>query len=257
MTQHFLKLTIPVHILLVMSLFVVDWTLWNGVWIFLLWLLIGGFGVAVGYHRYFAHRSFQTNPIIAKILAYLGLLSGDGSLIFWVALHIGLHHKYSDKEQDLHSPSKGIWSAFIAWQRNINQTSISLLSARSLLKDRYYVFLHEYYYLIYWTTFFILCCINWSFALGVFIPASILSHHQDNLVNVVGHLKSTGYRNFNINDNSVNNWFTGLFVWGQGWHNNHHAKPNDSNFGGRKWWEFDSAHSLLIPLIRKKNENST
>jgi len=254
---HFIKLTIPVHCLLLLSFFMIHWTVWNIIGILILWTLIGGFGVAVGYHRLFGHRSFNTHPVIAKILAYLGLLSGDGSLIFWVALHIGIHHKYADKEQDLHSPIKGLWSSFIGWQSKINQNTISLLPARALLKDKYYVFLHDYYYVIFWLTFIILAGISWQFALGIFIPASILSHHQDNLVNVGGHLRKAGYRNFDINDNSTNNWFTGLFVWGQGWHNNHHARPNDSNFGGQQWWEFDSAHRLLIPLIRSKNESNT
>ena len=57
--QHFLKLTIPTHCLLIFSFFTVDWTIWNAVGILVLWTLFGGFGVAVGYHRLFGHRSFE------------------------------------------------------------------------------------------------------------------------------------------------------------------------------------------------------
>lgn len=249
--DHFFKLTIPVHLLLLLSFFIIDYGIIHIIGILVFWTLVGGYGVAVGYHRYFAHRSFKTSKFTEKILAFLGLMSGDGSLIFWVALHQGVHHKHSDKQQDLHSPIHGKWNAFLLWQRNINKNSVHLLYARHLLKDKYIVFLHDYYYWIYWITIAIVAVISLDVALGMLIPASILSHHQDNLVNVVGHLRSTGYRNHNTNDNSVNNWFTGLFVWGQGWHNNHHARPNMSNFGGIKWWEFDSAHHILIPLIRK------
>lgn len=252
--KHLLKLSIPMHLLLVLSFFIVPFSVWHLVGIFILWTLIGGFGVAVGYHRYFAHKSFKTYKPVEKILAYLGLLSCDGSLPFWVALHRGVHHRFSDKKEDLHSPIHGKFSAFIWWQKDIDQNSVSLLSARDVMKDKFVMFLHNHQYKIFWATFLILLLISWQFALGVFVPASLLSHHQDNLVNVLGHINGpTSYRNFNTDDNSVNEILTGLFVWGQGWHNNHHYNASTSDFGGKNWWEFDTSHRILIPLIRKRN----
>ena len=251
MNKHLHEVSYPLHIIFFLSLFFVEYTWMNAVGIIILWTLIGGYGVAVGYHRYYSHKSFETYPIIAKLLAYLGLMSADGSLPFWVALHRGVHHRWADKPQDLHSPIHGKWSAFIAWQRSIEPSKVSLLSARDIMKDPYLVFLHENHNKIFWGTIGICAIISWQFALGMLIPAILLSHHQDNLVNVVGHIPSMGYRNHNTDDNSVNNWFTGLFVWGQGWHNNHHHNAGSADFGN-KWWEFDSSAKILIPLIRKR-----
>ena len=42
---------------------------------------------------------------------------------------------------------------------------------------------------------------------------------------------------------------TGMFVWGEGWHNNHHANPNDWRFG-QKWWQIDVA-GYLIRMVKK------
>jgi stearoyl-CoA desaturase (delta-9 desaturase) len=253
--KHLLKLSIPMHLLLMLSFFIVDYNLWFLLGIFILWTLIGGYGVAVGYHRYFAHKSFKTYRPVEMVIAYLGLLSCDGSLPFWVALHRGIHHRYADTEKDPHSPIHGKFNAFVWWQKDISHETVNLLSARDVMRDEFVVFLHNNQYKIFWLTFLILFMISWQFALGVFVPASLLSHHQDNIVNVLGHIKTPfSYRNYETDDNSVNDVLTGLLVWGQGWHNNHHYNAGTSNFGGTHWWEFDSSHSLLIPLIRKRNE---
>jgi stearoyl-CoA desaturase (delta-9 desaturase) len=252
--KHLLKLSIPMHVLLILGIVLVEFNALYFLGIFILWTLIGGFGVAVGYHRYFAHKSFKTYGIIEKLMAYFGLLSCDGSLPFWVALHRGAHHRYADTDKDPHSPTKGKWYSYMLWQADISQDTVNLMSARDLMKNDFVMFLHNHQYKIFWITFFILLIFSWQFALGVFVPASLLSHHQDNLVNVLGHINGpTSYRNFNTNDNSVNEVITGLLFWGHGWHNNHHHNASSSDFGGVNWWEFDTCHRIIIPLIRRRS----
>jgi stearoyl-CoA desaturase (delta-9 desaturase) len=60
--------------------------------------------------------------------------------------------------------------------------------------------------------------------------------HSTWLVNSASHI--WGYRNYEIRDNSRNNWWVALITYGEGWHNNHHAYPRMANHGHR-WWEFD------------------
>jgi stearoyl-CoA desaturase (delta-9 desaturase) len=55
-------------------------------------------------------------------------------------------------------------------------------------------------------------------------------------VNSAGHL--WGYRNYETDENSRNNWWVGLLSNGEGWHNNHHADQRAAAHGHR-WWEFD------------------
>ena len=65
--------------------------------------LVSGFGVTVGYHRLFAHRSFRPARWLKIVLASAGSLAVEGSVIGWVANH-RRHHVFSDKPGDPHSP---------------------------------------------------------------------------------------------------------------------------------------------------------
>jgi stearoyl-CoA desaturase (delta-9 desaturase) len=47
-----------------------------------------------------------------------------------------------------------------------------------------------------------------------------------------------GYRNYETDEHSRNNWFVAVLTSGEGWHNNHHADPASAS-NTRHWWEFD------------------
>ena len=71
-------------------------------------LLIGYFvygclGIVVTYHRRLTHNSYDTSPILTKVLSVFGCFAGTGSPLAWVAIHIN-HHLKSDKPSDPHSP---------------------------------------------------------------------------------------------------------------------------------------------------------
>ena len=60
--------------------------------------------VALGYHRYFTHRSFRASrPLV--IALECRTLGAQGKLKHWVATH-RLHHRYADSIYDPHSPLK-------------------------------------------------------------------------------------------------------------------------------------------------------
>ena len=66
-------------------------------------------------------------------------------------------------------------------------------------------------------------------------------------VNVLGH--TWGYRNHETTDLSRNNIILGYLMWGEGWHNNHHAEPANPYLGCR-WWEIDIS-GWVISLIKR------
>src|SRR5262249_15044049 len=95
----------------------------------ILGLLVGmtifpGFGITVGFHRLFTHRSFETNKVVECFLAICGSMAVQGPLMQWVATH-RRHHQFSDHEGDPHSPHHhgsgawgvlcGLWHAHIGW----------------------------------------------------------------------------------------------------------------------------------------------
>src|SRR2546421_10701109 len=68
--------------------------------------LINMIGVTVGYHRYFAHRSYKTSRLFQFVLACLGCTALQKGPLWWAAQH-RRHHRHSDTEQDAHSPVTG------------------------------------------------------------------------------------------------------------------------------------------------------
>jgi stearoyl-CoA desaturase (Delta-9 desaturase) len=65
--------------------------------------LFTGFGISVGFHRLFAHRSFRAHRVLKIVLAVAGTMALEGSVISWVTTH-RRHHVFSDRPGDPHSP---------------------------------------------------------------------------------------------------------------------------------------------------------
>jgi stearoyl-CoA desaturase (Delta-9 desaturase) len=86
--------------------------------------LLTALGITVGFHRLFTHKSFETNAVVRFVLAALGSMAVQGSVLNWVAQH-RRHHRYSDTPDDPHSPQhggrgllgrlRGFWHAHIGW----------------------------------------------------------------------------------------------------------------------------------------------
>src|ERR1700693_3919561 len=87
------------------------------------------FWVTAGYHRYFSHRSFRTSRVFQFILAFMAMTSLQKGVLWWAAHHRH-HHRYSDQEEDLHSPSQsGFWWSHVGWilADSYNQTRKDLI----------------------------------------------------------------------------------------------------------------------------------
>src|SRR5690606_36461025 len=67
---------------------------------------------------------------------------------------------------------------------------------------------------------------------GVIVRTFVIWHITQS-VNSLSHM--FGYRNFDTNDQSRNNWLVGILAMGEGWHNNHHAEPACAK-AQRRWW---------------------
>jgi len=67
------------------------------------WLLLYS-GIAIGYHRLFSHKSFEPVRGMKIVMAFLGVMGGQGDPTYWAALH-RTHHNMCEEEPDPHSPS--------------------------------------------------------------------------------------------------------------------------------------------------------
>src|SRR5262245_35134393 len=110
---------------------------------FLIWFLAVGFGLTVGFHRYFTHKSFQTGRGGRAVLAILGSIAAQGHGVSWVSLH-RMHHEFSDRDGDPHSPNlsggvrwrrlRGLFHAYIGWTMT-HEVPNSNFYARDLMAD--------------------------------------------------------------------------------------------------------------------------
>jgi stearoyl-CoA desaturase (delta-9 desaturase) len=208
------------------------------------------FGITIGYHRYFSHRSFETYKIVKIFMLYFASIAGQGSVLFWVAIHRGSHHRYSDSPKDVHRPEDGFWHSYILWTLKINQSDINIKNAADLLRDPYCRFLHTHYIKMLILSHLLFALISFNFWLYFIVLPSFLSLHSYSIQTSLSHSNRYGYKNYDTKDKSKNVIWLFPFILGEAWHNNHHGEPKNSNFGGRKFWEVDPVY-WLIKLIKK------
>ncbi len=223
---------------------------WSAFWVFVaLQWVTGGLGITLCFHRLLTHRSFRLPKWVEYPLALCGTLALQGGPIKWVATH-RVHHAFSDRPQDPHSPNRGFWWSHMLWlfaqDEVLDRPTGYWYFAPDLAQDRVYRFLnktHVWHNVLLGLILFALG--GWPFVVwGIFVRL-VFVYHSTWLVNSAAHI--WGYQSFDTGEMSRNNWWVALLTYGEGWHNNHHAYPNSAAHGLR-WWELDLTY-LTIRLL--------
>jgi stearoyl-CoA desaturase (delta-9 desaturase) len=87
------QITVVAVVLPFLGFIVALWLLWGGAVTGLDMAILAvmyaavGFGVTIGFHRLFTHRSFEAKSWLRGTLAILGSMSVQGAVIHWVADH--------------------------------------------------------------------------------------------------------------------------------------------------------------------------
>jgi stearoyl-CoA desaturase (delta-9 desaturase) len=109
--------------------------------LFLVFYVLTGFGITVGYHRLFTHRAFAAKPWVSNTLAVLGSMALEGPVADWVADH-RKHHAHTDVEGDPHSPHlgegsglRGLFHAHLGWIFHEEDRADSSRYAKDILED--------------------------------------------------------------------------------------------------------------------------
>ena len=122
---------------------------------FIMWILVSGLGVACGYHRIFSHRTHKLPVWKENIILFFATFAGQGASLFWVAVHRGYHHPYSDTERDIHSPVvHGKLHSFVGWQYQFtkNNFPVNLKYSIDLMRKTNHVWFHDNNLKILWVT---------------------------------------------------------------------------------------------------------
>jgi stearoyl-CoA desaturase (delta-9 desaturase) len=206
-------------------------------------------GLMAGYHRYFAHRSFKTSRPVQFLLALVGTLAVQKGVLWWTSTHRH-HHRYSDTEFDLHSPThKSFLYAHSGWfldqaNRNTDYSRVQDLARYPELVwlDRRNLLPIAVFALLIWLSF------GWGGLVWGFCISTVLIWHAIHSIGSFGH-RCGGYRRFATADNSRNKWFLALVLLGEGWHNNHHFYPSSAR-AGFVWWAYDIVYWALKGMER-------
>ena len=97
-----------------MALFAPFFFTWQAFKLFLILQAVTAIGITLCFHRLLTHRSFQVPKWLEYAMTMCGTLALQGGPMKWVSTH-RVHHAFSDRPNDPHSPNKGFWWAHMLW----------------------------------------------------------------------------------------------------------------------------------------------
>lgn len=211
-----------------------------------------GMSITVGYHRLYAHKTFNTNKVIEFLILFFGAAAFEQSALTWSTGHRD-HHRYVDTEKDPYSIKKGFWYAHIGWMTLWKQIP-DYSNAKDLMKNKLLMHQHKYY-------------VWWGLASGILLPVLLgalsghalgalvfavcvrltVVYHATFCINSVCH--TFGKSTYDVDSTAKDNWFTAFLTNGEGYHNYHHRFPADYRNGVR-WYQWDPS-KWMIALLAK------
>jgi stearoyl-CoA desaturase (delta-9 desaturase) len=225
--------------------FGVQW--WQPV-LFLVSYLLVGLSVTAGYHRLFAHKGYESHPVVQSFFLFFGAMALQNSVLKWASDH-RTHHKYVDKDWDPYSIKRGGLSAHIFWLFYKDPPGRTFDNVPDLQNNRLVMWQYRY---ASW--------IGILFGLGLptLVGAAfgsplagllwggflriVVIHHTTFFVNSIAHLY--GSRPYSDENSARDNWLLAFVTNGEGFHNFHHRFPTDYR-NGIRWFDWDPTKWLI------------
>lgn len=259
-SPYFLRVVIPLHLLMMgMIYYRSEFRPGHIAIILFIYLLIGGVGLELGFHRMLCHKNFVfKSQFIEKLVILLGSFAFQGSAPAWVSLHRN-HHRHVDTVKDHQAPLHGMWSSYIGWTIDPSLTEkIKLNLIRDLIRRKFLRLVDKYYYLMIWSVSGLILLISPIFFFTCFLPGVLLSFHVSSVNNLIGHNQVIGKRPFPSNNWATDVPIAALFSWGISFQNTHHKHPEEIDYS-RYTGGIDPAHLLYLGfkkfnLVEKSSE---
>ena len=214
-------------------------------WIcFTLFLGANGMAITCGYHRLFAHCTYEAHPILKVAYLFFGAMALQNSALNWAAAH-RVHHRFiDDPERDPYCARRGFWFSHIGWMlRSYPSGEPDFSTVRDLQRDPMVMWQHNHYLLAALSTNFglpLLVGYLTGDVWGVFLLAGVLrlvvSHHFTFFINSLAHM--WGSQPYTDQNTARDNGVVALLTYGEGYHNFHHMFAHDYR-NGLRWWQWD------------------
>ncbi len=214
--------------------------------------LITTFAIGIGYHRLLTHRGFASPRWLRRILAWAGAAALQGGPARWTAIH-RRHHQLADKGGDPHSPLESFFHAHVGWimKKDAKEGSDYRLLVPDVSGNDPWLRVLDYklLFIMPWflTAVFCYAVGGWRGVLWGTVMRTLTLWHFTWCINSVCHV--LGKRPNVTRDESRNVWWLGLLTLGEGWHNNHHARPA-SAIHGWLWYQVDISGYAIRLLAR-------
>jgi len=198
-------------------------------------------GHSVGLHRGIIHQAYKMGPKTRAILVYLAVLSGLGGPLSWIRMHAV--RDYWQNRGDCprlfaynHSLFRDFfWNLHLRFEPADDRANCRL--ADSVLTDRWLRFLEAT-----WPIHNLLLAVPVYLWLGPGGTAICICARTAG--GILGHW-AVGYAShvfgeqphvvLGAKESGTNNWLLGVFSFGEGFHNNHHAYPWSARMGSMPW----------------------
>ena len=248
---------VALHLALI-ALFWVGWSPFAVVFAVFMYLL-RMFAITGFYHRYFAHKTFQTSRIAQFIFALIGATAVQRGPLWWAAHHRN-HHVHADQPQDTHSPyHQGFLWSHLGWFLSHANFKTQFDRVRELTRFRELCWLDRFDSFVPIALAIAIFALGellhvyaphlhtngWQLLVWGFVVSTIVLYHATFCINSLAHV--WGSRRYATHDHSRNNWLLALLTLGEGWHNNHHHYPGSAK-QGFYWWEIDFTYYGLKVL---------
>ncbi len=229
---------------------------WFQVTLFFAFFIATGMSIVFGYHRLFSHRTFLARMPIRLICLIFAAAAFEDSALHWSSEH-RRHHKHVDSDGDPHDINKGFFHAHMGWLLFKPDRKPPMNNVSDLEKDPLVVWQYKHCVPIGVLTGFLLPTALGFFyngvpgALGGFLIPGVLRvvclHHCTYFINSFCH--TIGSRPYTSKCSARDSLLLALFTFGEGYHNFHHAFPQDYRNGVRLW-DFDPAKWAIWTLSK-------
>ena len=208
-----------------------------------LYYFFTGLGITAGYHRLWAHRSYNAGKPLQYFLSLAGAGAVQGSIKWWSRGHRA-HHRYTDTKLDPYSAHEGFWHAHVGWMLVKPRGKIGVADISDLTRNSVVKWQHKNYVMLLLLMAFIVptavAGLGWGDWRGGFFFAGaarlVFVHHSTFCVNSLAHW--LGDKPFDNKHTPCDHFFTALCTIGEGYHNFHHQFPMDFR-NAIKWYQYD------------------
>jgi stearoyl-CoA desaturase (delta-9 desaturase) len=224
---------------------------WADVVLFVVMLYATGLSITAGYHRYFAHKTFECHPVIQFLFLAFGAATFQNSVLNWASDH-RYHHVYADRDGDPYSVNRGFWWAHMGWMFFSYPEARSYKNSADMKNNKLLMWQERYYLPLALVTGFLV-----PMGIGALfgrptaglvwggLVRMVVGHQVTFAINSFAH--TFGKRTYALNSTAGDSPLLAAFTFGEGYHSFHHTYAGDYRIG-HHWYDIDPGKWLILTL---------